>query len=149
MLDKTKDVQGIALYAEFRKPGATMQIIITPDGYTVDDKEVSAALFRRVVTPSTPKKQWRSSSLSWKHVSSLNGEKIADDQREQFTETRMEFTTQLFDGILNGGWTMMKEPILLETSKKDLQDVKDGKTPNKLIYRVNQSRDAQGFPAVA
>ncbi len=36
MLDATKEVQGIALYAEFRKPGAMMQIFITPDGYSTD-----------------------------------------------------------------------------------------------------------------
>jgi len=63
MLDNTKDVQGVGVYAEFRKPGATMQIIITPDGYTTDGKEVPANLFRRVVTPASPKKQWRNSPI--------------------------------------------------------------------------------------
>jgi hypothetical protein len=151
MLEKTKDVQGISLYAEFRKPGATMQIFITPDGYAVDEKEVAATLYRRVVTPSTPKKQWRSSSLGMKHLSDFigTGVKISDAHKDEFAEQRMSFTSQLFDGILNGGWTLMKEPIFLETSKKDLQDIRDGKTPNKLIYRINQSRDTQGFPAIA
>ena len=51
MLDATKDVQGIALYAEFRKPGAMMQILITPDGYANNGKEVPASLWRRVTTP--------------------------------------------------------------------------------------------------
>jgi hypothetical protein len=147
MLDATKDVQGIALYAEFRKPGAMMQIIITPDGYSLDGKEVPASLYRRVTTPLTPKKQWRSSNLSWRAVSDLNGETLANDAKETFTETRLSFATQLFDGIKNGGWLMTKEPILTETSKKDLEDVKLGKTPNKMLYRINQTRTALGFPA--
>jgi hypothetical protein len=147
MLDATKDVQGIALYAEFRKPGAMMQLIITPDGYAVDGKEVAASLYRRVTTPLTPKKQWRNSSLSWRAISELAGVELDNDKKEAFAEKRLSFATQLFDGIVNGGWALTKEPLLIETSKKDLEDVKAGKTPNKLLYRINQTRDAVGFPA--
>jgi len=147
MLDATKDVQGIALYAEFRKPGAMMQIIITPDGYAADGKEVPASLWRRVTTPLTPKKQWRNSALSWRAISDLNGEQLANAMKETFTENRMSFATQLFDGIKNGGWEITKEPILIETSKKDLEDVKQSKTPNKMLYRINQTKTALGFPA--
>ncbi len=147
MLDTTRDVQGIALYVEFRKPGAMLQLFLTPDGYTTDGKEVPATLWRRVLTPSTPKKQWRNSGLSWRPVADLNGEALPNEKKEEFAEKRMSFATQLFDSLLNGGWSMMKEPLLIETSKKDLDDVKMSKTPNKLLYRINQTRDAQGFPA--
>jgi hypothetical protein len=147
MLDATKDVQGIALYAEFRKPGAMMQILITPDGYANDGKEVPASLYRRVTTPLTPKKQWRSSNLSWRAISDLNGEALANDDKNKFTENRMGFATQLFDGIKNGGWILTNETLFIETSKKDLDDVKLSKTPNKMLYRINQTRTALGFPA--
>lgn len=147
MLDATKDVQGIALYAEFRKPGAMMQIIITPDGYANDGREVAASLYRRVTTPTTPKKQWRSSSLSWRAITDLAGQPLADAEKEMFTERRMSFASQLFDGIKNGGWTLTNEPLFIETSKKDLDDVKLSKTPNKMLYRINQTRTALGFPA--
>jgi hypothetical protein len=147
MLEATKDVQGIALYAEFRKPGAMMQILITPDGYANDGKEVPASLYRRVTTPLTPKKQWRSSNLSWRAISDLNGEALANDDKNKFTENRMGFATQLFDGIKNGGWILTNETLFIETSKKDLDDVKLSKTPNKMLYRINQTRTALGFPA--
>jgi hypothetical protein len=149
MLDATKDVQGIALYAEFRKPGALMQIIITPDGYATDGKEVPASLYRRVTTPLTPKKQWRSSNLSWRAITDLNGEQLGGVgvDKEVFVETRMSFATQLFDGIKNGGWSLTRETLFIETSKKDLDDVKLAKTPNKMLYRINQTKDALGFPA--
>lgn len=147
MLDTTKDVQGIALYAEFRKPGAMMQVLITPDGYSTDNKEVPAALWRRVVTPASPKKQWRSSNLSWKAVGELALQPLASEKRAEFTETRLSFATQLFDGIRSGGWVLTKEPLFIETSKKDLDDVRLGKTPNKMMYRINQTREAQNFPA--
>lgn len=147
MLDATKDVQGIALYAEFRKPGAMMQIMLTPDGYAVDGKMVAASLYRRVITPTTPKKQWRNSKLSIKSIEALAGAPLDTDKKDEFANNRLEFAVQLFDGIKNGGWTMTKEPLFIETSKKDLDDVRAEKTPNKLLYRVNLTRDAQGFPA--
>jgi hypothetical protein len=147
MLDATKDVQGIALYAEFRKPGAMMQLLLTPDGYGVDGKEVPASLYRRVITPTTPKKQWRSSALSWKSITDLSGAPLDADKKDEFADTRLGFTIQLFDGIKNGGWEMTNTPLFIETSKKDLDDVKVQKTPNKMLYRINLTRDAQGFPA--
>lgn len=147
MLDKEKEVQGIAIYAEFRKPGATMQIFITPDGYTPEGKEVPMALFRRVITTYAPKKQWRNSNLRWKAIEELNGAQVLNHQKEEFASLRMLFATQLFDSILNNEWILEKHPILIETSRKDLEDVRSHKTPNKLMYRINQSRDALGFPA--
>jgi hypothetical protein len=147
MLDATKDVQGIALYSEFRKPGATMQIIITPDGFANDGKEVSASLYRRVITPTTPKKQWRNSNLNMRAITELGGAQLDNGAKEQFAETRLGFATQLFDGIKNGGWNLIGDPMLIEASKKDLDDVQLGKTPNKMLYRINLTRTALGFPA--
>lgn len=149
MLDLTKDVQGVALYAEFRKPGATMQLIITPDGYNEEGREVSAALYRRVVTPDTPKKQWRSSNM--RVTSAMRrckeyGTTLQDYERETIATKRYDFATQLFDSLMNGGWQIEKEPLFIEASKKDMTDIRQGKTPNKMLYRINQTRKAQGFP---
>lgn len=148
MLDATKDVQGVALYAEFRKPGATMQIIITPDGYNEEGKKVTSSLYRRVVTPHALKKQWRSSSISNNGVSDEieAGQQIDNDKVGEVAEKRLSFATQLFDGIISGGWSLTIKPLLIETSKKDLTDVRQGKTPNKLLYRVGLIKDAEGFP---
>ena len=149
MQDPTKDVQGVALYAEFRKPGATMQLIITPDGYNEEGKEVPGSLWRRVVTPSTPKKQWRSSNMritSKMQECKNNGTSLPDSERERIMEKRLSFASQLFDGLENGGWTLTKDLLFIETSKKDLTDIRLGKTPNKMLYRINQTRKAQGFP---
>lgn len=148
MLDMTKDVQGITLYAEFRKPGAMMQLMFTPDGYNEEGKEVPAALYRRVLTPHTPKKQWRSSNISQTALREQKelGVFLENDKKDEFAEKRLAFATQLFDGIVNGGWTLTKKPLLIETSKKDLTEIRLGKTPNKLLYRVGLTKDAEGFP---
>lgn len=149
MLDLDKDVQGVALYAEFRKTGATMQLIITPDGYSEEGKEVPANIYRRVVTPSTPKKQWRSSNLrvtSKMRECKDYGTTLPDYEKNTIAEKRFAVAEQLFDSLLNGGWAIEKEPLFIETSKKDMTDIRQGKTPNKMLYRINQTRKAQGFP---
>ena len=149
MLDLTKDVQGVALYAEFRKPGATMQLLVTPDGYNEEGKEVPANVYRRVVTPKTPKKQWRSSNLrvtSKMRECKDYGTTLPDDQKNKIAEKRYAIAETLFDSLLSGGWTIEKEPLFIEASKKDMTDIRLGKTPNKMLYRINQTRKAQGFP---
>ncbi|MGA1717715.1 MAG: hypothetical protein ACO38Q_02795 [Aquiluna sp.] len=149
MLDLEKDVQGVALYAEFRKPGATMQLLVTPDGYNEEGKEVPANVYRRVVTPKTPKKQWRSSNLrvtSKMRECKDHGTTLPDYEKNKIAEKRYAIAETLFDSLLSGGWTIEKEPLFIETSKKDMTDIRLGKTPNKMLYRINQTRKAQGFP---
>lgn len=143
MLNKESDVQGIALYAQFHKPGAMTQLIITPDGYAENGDKVMASIYRRVVTTDSPKKQWRSSYIRSADAEGVDFE--AGEERVAFAEKRLNFATQLFDALLSGKWKLHKEPIYLETSKKDLSDIKESKTPTKLLYRVNQSREAMGF----
>lgn len=146
MLDNTKEVQGVGVYAEFRKPGATMQIIVTPDGYTTDGKELPAQLFRRVVTPASPKKQWRNSPITNAPIVALGGIALEDGAKEVFASQRMSAFTELFDAINNGGWQIVKDAFLVEVSKKDLEEIRQGKTPNKLLYRINLVRQASDFP---
>lgn len=143
MLDKEKDVQGIALYAQFHKSGAMSQLIVTPDGYNETGSEVPSSLYRRVITTYSPKKQWRSSFIRSGEV--LNVDFESADHRAWLAEQRLGFAGQLFDSLLSGKWELHKEPIYLEVSKKDLTDVHSGKTPTKLMYRINQSREALGF----
>jgi hypothetical protein len=143
MLEKDKDVQGIALYAQFHKPGAMTQLLITPDGYDESGERVFASLYRRIITLTSPKKQWRSSTVRSGELSGLDFEK--EDDRAKFAEKRLNFAVQLFDSLLSGKWELHKEPIYLEVSKKDLTDIQVAKTPTKLIYRINQSREALSF----
>ena len=143
MIDKAKDVQGIALYAQFHKPGAMFQLLMTPDGYNEAEEAVRSSLYRRVVTHESPKKQWRSSNIRNGDTSEIDFE--SDDDRAKLAEHRLNFATQLFDSLLTGKWELHKEPIYLEVSKKDLTDIQAGRTPTKLMYRINQSREALSF----
>jgi len=149
MLDKEKKVQGVAVYAEFKKPGQAMAILLTPDGYTTLGSLVPMTFFRRVVTKDSPKKQWKPSSLRiapLQEVIDNFGGVIQDGSKETFVEQRISRITSYFDLILTQGWVLEGKPILIEVSRHDMEDIAKGKTPNKIMYRVHISRKALGFP---
>lgn len=143
-MDKDKAVQGVAVYAEFAREGATTQIIVAPDGYNTDGTLVPANIVRRTVTEHTPKKQWKFSRLPDVADTPSN---LADHEKVIYSDERMRYASSLFDQILRGGWTLVKRPILVEISRKDYDSIYLSKTPTKLLYRVSQSRVALDFPA--
>lgn len=142
MLDKDKEVQGVAVYAEFARAGATTQVIITPDGYTSDGRFVQASIIRRTVTEHTPKKQWKFSRLA-----TTSHAVTSDEDKAAHADDRMRYASTLFDQLLAGSWEIVKQPVLIEASKKDYDDIHVNKTPTKMIYRISQSRTALDFPA--
>lgn len=142
MYDKEKAVQGVGVYAEFARSNATTQIIITPDGYDNAGRLIGLGIIRRTITSETPKKPWKFSILPTVADHAV----VTDDEKDAFCGRRMAIPAALFDQVMNGGWSMVGTPILLEVSKKDFDDIGTKKQPSKLIYRINQSRIAQGFP---
>lgn len=139
MQDVSKAVQGIAIYAEFARVNATTQIIITPDGYGPSDKVVRMNIVRRTVTKDNPRKQWRFTMVP-------DSRDVHGSDKVAYAEDRLAYASSLFDQLLAGEWKMVGKPILLETSKDDLEAVRNGKTPTKMIYRINQSRAVNGYP---
>lgn len=148
MLEREKEVQGIAVYAEWAKPNALLQVIITPDGYTESTNEfVQASMYRRVVTTDKPKQQWKASALgSDKHDEYNSTLPLLDTEIASYAERRMNKTTEWFDRMLIGGWEIVKQPLLIEVSKKDMDDIRLSKAPSKFMYRVGLLRKALDFP---
>jgi len=146
MLDKDKPVQGYVVYSEFRQGGSTLQMFFTPDGFTTDGRFVGMKIHRRVVSSITPKKQWKISSAPDREVRKfvVDGEPNTFDA--DFADTRLGFCHSLLNSMMGGSWEMVKHPIVVEASKKDMDDLLALKTPTKIIYRINQTREAAGFP---
>lgn len=163
MLDITKDIQGVALYAQWKKPGNMLQVLVTPDGYGTDpdSRLVSASIFRRVTSIYQPKRQWRGTSLT-----GLNSDWWLDPDRPVIKdkpfdprtpnvvrETQVEVAngrtlaiSRVLDTIPDQEWELAGELLFIETSKKDIDDIAVDKTPSKLMYRVNQLRELKGMP---
>lgn len=148
-MDKEKDVQGVVAFLEFTKPGATTQVMIVPDGYAESGNFVPGAFWSRVVTEYRPKAQWRNKKLRGRdrmRERVNNGTMITNDEVEDYAKYRLQDVQYYVDRLSNDGWTLVGKPIYVEASKKDLTDVSQGKTPAKVVYRINQSKKALGFP---
>jgi hypothetical protein len=147
MLEKEKDVQGVAVYAEWAKPDALMQVIITPDGYTETNEFVQASMYRRIITTENPKKQWRASFLANDKSDEYGTEMpLLNEEKQGYAENRMGKAAQWFDKMILGDWKIVKEPLLIEVSKKDMEDISLSKTPSKFMYRVELVRKSLDFP---
>lgn len=148
MLEKEKDVQGVAVYAEWAKARCLLQVIITPDGYTESSNEfVQASMYRRITTAEKPKQQWKASSLEHDKRDEYGPLlPLTDEETSQYAERRLSKTIEWFDRMIVGGWEIVKEPLLIEVSKKDMDDIRLGKTPSKFMYRVDLVRKTLEFP---
>jgi hypothetical protein len=148
MLDKEKPIQGVSVYAEFSKTGFRTEMFITPDGFTPTGDLVPATIFTRVVSKDKPKKLWKQTSIqSADEFASVGTKDLELSQKEQYLSKRLEHLTSIFEGVVETGWEIAGNPILIETSRNDLADVAKGETPIRVVYRINQSRKALGFPA--
>jgi hypothetical protein len=146
--EKSKVPVGKALYLEFRRNTSTYQLIITPAGkLNVDgvEKEVDGVIFRRLVSESTPRSQWRTSRLR-------------NTLRSEFITTTDQLLNDVNDSWMKSGinyqisslgdttkWSLYKQPVAVEASEEDLKDALTNSTPNALIKRIRKAREALGF----
>jgi len=153
MLDKDKAVQGYVIYAEFRKDGATRQIFFTPDGYTNVGTLVPMRAHYRTVAKDYPRKQWRTTTTESRDIrDTLEAAERGDHYSlatytDSWAQERLIIIARYLDYMITNSWEPVGTPLVVEASKTDMDDVAAMKTPAKIIYRINQSRLAAGFPA--
>lgn len=151
-MDKEKSIQGFSLYVEYQKGSSTVdtryvQVLVIPTGYDESGNLVPQSVMWRVVSNSAPKKQWKLLHSVSNNVSSGSYTDFAKDiSRGNLMNQlwRSNWIIQPFTWAKENSYTLVKS-VILETSKKDMTDVRASKTPTKLIYRLNQSRTAVGL----
>lgn len=145
-----KDVQGVALYLEFRKPYATAQVLLTPDAFTSTGEIVHAQFFRRIITDGVQKRKWRAYGV--RQTSSLreqmaNGAELDTNEVLHQAARRYRNLDDYFASMARGGYILVNStPIYVEITKADMDSIKTGTMPTKVWTRVKSSRAALGFP---
>lgn len=150
MLDKDKPVQGYMVYAEFRKGDATTQMMFLPDIHTMSGRLILARQMQRTVSSASPKKQWQTLLVHDKAVRDLYDaprDTSSEQSRLRRGALRAEYIETRLRQMLAGGWTLPYVPLTIEVSRIDADTIESGKTPTKLLYRLNQTRLAAGYPA--
>lgn len=145
-----KEIQGIAIYLELRKPNATCQILITPDGFTTSAGVTNSQFFRRTITSGVTKRKWRAFSMQQRGTQKDDLQSGMETTRETALETavtRSRSLSDYFESLVRGGYKLVNDtPIYVEVTKEDLDVVSNGNLPTKLWSRVKSSRVALGFP---
>jgi hypothetical protein len=145
MADKDK-VVGKALYAEFRSGTQTYQIIMTPDGITTEGRNVPATIYRRQISAMKPRRAWKTYSLP-KLPMDVAGQfqtlekALASDQ----SLSRLGYVENTFSRMDAYNYELYKQPIIVEVSQADLDDIRVAKTPYKILGRITRVRKALGF----
>lgn len=148
-----KDVQGVALYLEFRKVGATCQIIITPDALQETGEPSFAQFFRRVISNGATKRKWQAYTLKPRRTLRSNlqaGTNVHEYMNEEVITDGQERLLQLSDylnSLATRGYKLVKDtPIYIEVTKADMTAIRQGDLPAKMWTRVKSSRAALDFP---
>ena len=141
-------VVGKALYLEFRRDGETNQVIITPEAINAAGKYVPITTYRRRISSTSPRKTWKQMSTVFKSEVDPMTNKLVALGREHALATvpdRISYTDNLFTQLINSGWALYKQPIAVEVTVEDLEDIRLSKTPYKILGRITRCRRALNF----
>lgn len=140
-------VSGKALYLEFRHGQNTNQIIITPEGIASNGKAVPMTCYKRLIRPDAPRKTWRQVSSSFLSERDHAGAFVPLSMEHALSTAadKVGFTDNLFNQLLTQGWKLHVQPIAVEVTPEDLDDVRGGKTPYKILGRITRCRRTLNF----
>ena len=145
MVDKDK-VIGKALYMEFRQGQNTYQAILTPDGLTSDGRSVPATLYRRQISKFHPRKSWKTYALpSLPKTEFGNFKKYFGDEQKSLIDSRASYLENIFSRLETHSYQLYKQPIVVEVSLADLEEVRNARTPYKVLGRITRLRRHLGF----
>jgi hypothetical protein len=151
----TTSVEGKALYLEFTKPGANIcfQLLAYPDAVReINQAVVRFGTYYRTLTKDTPKRPWSKSSASASRVVDHQGGgtklEVPSDVLAQLaiTDKYLSHISSILDQLDRQGFTVRKQPIIVEVSNVDVEAIAAEQTPYALFRRVMKSREALGFP---
>lgn len=140
-------VIGKALYLELRKGGETQQVIFTPEGISASNRYVPITTYRRRINAANPRKTWKQMSTVFQSERTPEGQIVPLGKEHALATVvdRIGFTNNLFDQLITQGWTVHKQPIAVEVTVEDLEDIRLSKTPYKILGRITRCRRTLNF----
>lgn len=137
------EVRGKAVYLEFTKMNMTQQVLILPEGVSTSHKTVPMTMFRRRLTVVQPRKTWKAAASNHTSVTLLAGSSL---DKAAVADSLLAFIHPLLHSLNVNGYTLYKDPIVVEVTAEDLEQARTGKTPYKAMARVWKARKKAGFP---
>lgn len=144
-MEKDK-VIGKALYMELRSGSNTYQMILTPDGMTSQGRNVPATVYRRQISSVKPRRAWKTYALPVLPQDGFgNFSRSEADVALSDAANRSQYVENIFNRLSSYGYALYKTPIVVEVSQADIDEIRHGKTPYKILGRITRLRRHQGF----
>lgn len=141
-------VVGKALYLEMRRGGYTTQVLMTPEAITLAGKVVPMTCYKRRISKLEPRKTWKQvSSMFSSEKDPVTGSLFMMNTEHALATVpnRLQFVDNLFNQMIGQGYTLFKEPITVEVTHDDLEDIRKSATPYKILGRITRCRRALNF----
>lgn len=144
-MTEPNDVIGHALYIEMYKPSpssSVQQILVTPEATNASGYHTPMRAYYRDMSMFARKRRWqqRSAAKHFRDVDWTNAEEAA--------ETIIPGVLHRLASIANTGvYSLRGQPIFVEVTASDLNEVAQGKLPYKVMGRVNKCREKFGLPS--
>jgi hypothetical protein len=145
MADKDK-VVGKALYLELRAGTSTYQLLLTPDGISSNGRAVPATVYRRQISSAKPRRAWKTYSLPALDLNAFGTYEVVEkDKALHIADSRVGYMATTLSQLKSYGYTLYKQPLLIEVSQEDLESIRLSKTPYKILGRITRVRRTLGF----
>jgi len=141
-------VVGKALYLELRRGGYTTQVLMTPEAMNLSGKLVPMTCYKRRISASEPRKSWKQVSAGFTSEKDINTGTIfqmSTDHAIATVANRLQFVDNLFNQMISQGYTLYKSAIAVEVTHEDLDEIRMGKTPYKILGRITRCRRTLNF----
>jgi hypothetical protein len=155
---------GVALYVEASRDMSSTahnkyctQVLIMPEYKPAGGTLVPMTMYRRRISALEPRKTWRhfSSPMTTAKAHEKHSALVTDDLHQAVVNDMVFFLRSTFDTLAEPAtahttsatrYSIVGEPILVEVTAADIEDVRLGKTPYKTFGRVWKCRKKLGFP---
>ena len=142
-INRPAGVAGMALYLECRYGTHTQQILLTPEGMSASGAYTPMTCYRRMISADHPRRTWKQQSAA----TSTLPEDLSTFTAgiDQFIGSRLLFTNGLLTQVMVSKFEVYNKPFAVEVTPADLDDVRAGKTPYKVLDRVLRGRRELGY----
>ena len=147
------NVVGHAIYLELVRAdaisGYCQQVIITPEGKTTDGRVVPMTMYRRRLSTNAPRKTWKQFGSARTAAFAIETSSSIADPTARVENTLDEMTSFMaaaLKSIASNNYKVQTKAIVVEVVASDMDEIKNGKTPYKLLGRFMKVRKVLGFP---
>jgi hypothetical protein len=103
-------------------------------------------VYRRQISANRPRRAWKSYSLPSLNVNEFGAfTTMPKDQAIETAKSRLEFMMSTINQMTGYKYQLYKLPIVVEVASEDLDGIRLGKTPYKVLGRITRVRKALGF----